>query len=151
MGKTKVSMIDVTLKPATRREAEARGRIKLRKETIRLVKRGRVEKGDPLAVARLAGIMAAKKTSQLIPLCHPLPLDHVEVEVGIVGEEVVEVSTKVRADAKTGVEMEALTGTAIALLTIWDMVKRYEKDGEGQYPETEILQIRVERKVKKPL
>lgn len=151
MGKTKVSMIDVTLKPATRREAEAMGRIKLRKETLRLVKRGRVEKGDPLAVARLAGIMAAKKTSQLIPLCHPLPLDHVEVEVGIVGEEVVEVSTKVRADAKTGVEMEALTGTAIALLTIWDMVKRYEKDGEGQYPETEILQIRVERKVKKPL
>lgn len=151
MGKIKVSMIDVTLKPATRREAEARGRIKLRKETLRLVKTGRVEKGDPLAVARFAGIMAAKKTSQLIPLCHPLPLDHVEVEVGIVGEEVVEVSTKVRADAKTGVEMEALTGTTIALLTVWDMVKMYEKDSEGQYPETEILQIRVERKVKKPL
>jgi len=148
MKEKKASMVDVTLKPVVLREAEASGRIKLRRATVQLIKMKGVEKGDPLEVARLAGVMAAKNTSQLIPLCHPLPLSHVEVDIKVVGEDTVEVSTKVRAEAKTGVEMEALTGTAVALLTVWDMVKRYEKDGGGQYPETEITHIRVNRKVK---
>ena len=141
-------MVDVTAKPAVYREAKAKGTIKLKAETIRLIKEGKIKKGDPFQVAKVAGILAAKKTSSLIPLCHPLPLTGVEVELQIVDDSKVEVETKVKTKAQTGVEMEALTAAATALLTVWDMTKQYEKDAEGQYPHTRIQELRVVSKMK---
>ena len=142
-----IRQVDVSGKPIVRREAVARGFIKLREETIRRIKAGAVEKGDPLQVARLAGINAAKLTSLLLPLCHPLKLDHVDITCSI-RDDGVEVTARVIAFEKTGVEMEALTAVAIALLNIWDVVKAYEKDEAGQYPETEISYVRVVEKRK---
>lgn len=142
-----VSMVDVTGKPQVYREAEAYGRIRLKPETVELIKSGRVEKGDPLQAAQLAAVMAAKKTPELIPLCHPLPITHVESEVKL-GHSCIEVWCRVKTTARTGVEMEALTAVAVALLVIWDMVKKYEKDEMGQYPSTAIEEIRVVRKFK---
>ena len=144
-------MVDVTPKPTMRREASAEGTIKLRPETVELIKAGRVGKGSPLEVAKLAGILAAKNTSQIIPLCHPLPLSHVDIDVKVLGRDTVKVVASVKTEAKTGVEMEALTGAATALLTVWDMVKMHEKDRRGQYPHTEILSLIVKRKVKTKL
>lgn len=141
-------MVDVTAKPEVYREATAKGQIKLRAETIRLIKEGKVEKGDPLRVAKISGILAAKNTSSLIPLCHPLPLTNVELNIEVVGNSAVEVESTVKTKAQTGVEMEALVATAVALLTIWDMTKKYEKDTQGQYPHTVVQNIRVTRKVK---
>jgi cyclic pyranopterin phosphate synthase len=149
--KSHVSMVDVTPKPTMLREASAEGKIKLKHETVKLIKAGRVEKGNPLEVAKLAGILAAKNTSQIIPLCHPLPLSHVDINVTVSGRDTVKAVASVKTEAKTGVEMEALTGAATALLTVWDMVKMYEKDRQGQYPTTEILNIKVRKKVKKKL
>jgi len=143
-----MSMVDVTAKPEVYREAKAKGTIKLRHETIRLIKEGKIEKGDPFQVAKVAGILAAKNTSSLIPLCHPLPLTSVEVDLQIVDDSTVEVKTTVKTRAQTGVEMEALVATTVALLTVWDMTKQYEKDRLGQYPHTAIQNIRVVRKVK---
>jgi cyclic pyranopterin phosphate synthase len=143
-----MTMVDVTAKPEVYREAKAKGTIKLKPETIRLMKAGKVEKGNPFQVAKVAGILAAKKTSTLIPLCHSLPLTGVEVELQIVGDAKVEVETTVRTKAQTGVEMEALVAAATALLTVWDMTKQYEKDVEGQYPNTSIQELHVIRKVK---
>lgn len=143
-----MGMVDVSDKPAVPREASAEGMIKLKTETIRLIKAGRIEKGDPLYAARIAGILAAKKTSSLIPLCHPLPLTNVEVKSEISGNQSIRVTATVKTKAQTGVEMEALTAVAIGLLTVWDMVKQYEKNTEGQYPFTAIESIRVVRKVK---
>ncbi len=142
-----IRQVDVSGKPIVRREAVARGFIKLREETIRRIKAGAVEKGDPLQVARLAGINAAKLTSLLLPLCHPLKLDHVDITCSI-RDDGVEVTARVIAFEKTGVEMEALTAVTIALLNIWDVVKAYEKDEAGQYPETEISYVRVVEKRK---
>ena len=143
-----MSMIDITAKPEVFREATAKGRIKLREETVGRIREGRVEKGDPLYAAKIAGVLAAKKTSSLIPLCHPIPLTDVDIDVWIENEDMVEVQSIVRTKAQTGVEMEALVAAAAALLTIWDMTKQYEKDAEGQYPYTAIESIRVIRKVK---
>ncbi len=143
-----MSMIDVSSKPEVFREATAKGKIKLKKKTIRLIKEGKIEKGDPLYTARLAGILAAKNTSLLIPLCHQLPLSSVNVDVRIMDEYSVEAEANVKARAQTGVEMEALTATSVALLTVWDMTKKYEKDPKGQYPTTAIERIQVIRKVK---
>ncbi|MCF3652840.1 MAG: cyclic pyranopterin monophosphate synthase MoaC [Aigarchaeota archaeon] len=142
-----IRQVDVSGKEVIRREAVARGFIKLRPETIQRIKSGALEKGDPLQVARLAGINAAKLTPFLLPLCHPLKLEHVEVNLSVV-DDGVEVVVRVVAHEKTGVEMEALTAAAIALLNIWDVVKQYEKDESGQYPLTEITSIRVLRKIK---
>lgn len=142
-----IRQVDVSGKPAVKRIAVARGFIKLRSETLRRIREGGLEKGDPLQVARLAGINAAKLTPFLLPLCHPLKLEHVSIEARVLGEGV-EVEVRVEATEKTGVEMEALTAASVALLNIWDVVKRYEKDEEGQYPYTEISSIRVVRKVK---
>ncbi len=144
---SKVRMVDVTLKPVVYREAVAEGLIRLRPETLRAIREGRVEKGDVLTTASIAGILAAKKTSELIPLCHPLPLTHVDVDCRVV-EEGVYCRARVATTAKTGVEMEALTAVSIALLTIWDMVKKLEKDEAGQYPHTRIEYIRVVSKKK---
>ena len=142
-----MTMVDVTGKPEVFREATATGTIKLKAETMRLIKEGKVEKGDPIYTAKIAGILAAKKTSTLIPFCHPLPLTNVKVEMKVLDDSVQVVST-VKTKAQTGVEMEALVATAVSLLTIWDMVKQYEKDAEGQYPSTVIEDIRVVKKVK---
>jgi cyclic pyranopterin phosphate synthase len=144
-----MTMVDVSNKRETIREATATGTITLRTKTIDLIKKGRVSKGDPLYTARIAGILAAKKTSTLIPLCHPLPLTNVKIEAKTVNKTMVEVTSTVKTKAQTGVEMEALTATAAGLLTIWDMVKQYEKNVEGQYPSTIIGNIRVTRKLKK--
>ncbi|MCD6313224.1 MAG: cyclic pyranopterin monophosphate synthase MoaC [Thaumarchaeota archaeon] len=142
-----IRQIDVSGKQVVRREAVARGFIKLKPETIKIIRSGEVEKGDPLQVARLAGINAAKLTPMLLPLCHPLRLEHVELNA-IMRDDGIEVEARVVAHEKTGVEMEALTAVSIALLNIWDVVKRYEKDDRGQYPETEISWIRVVEKRK---
>ena len=143
-----MSMVDITAKPEVFREATAKGQVRLRRETVRLIKEEKIEKGDPLYAARIAGVLAAKNTSSLIPLCHPIPLTNVEVDVRIVDDATVEVESTVKTRAQTGVEMEALVATATALLTVWDMTKQYEKDAEGQYPYTAIQSIRVIRKVK---
>ncbi|MGD0496513.1 MAG: cyclic pyranopterin monophosphate synthase MoaC [Candidatus Bathyarchaeia archaeon] len=144
-----MSMVDVSDKPEILREATATGTVKLKNETIRLIKEGKVAKGDPFHTAKIAGILAAKKTSTLIPLCHTLPLTSVEIDVKIEGKTRVKVTANVKAKAPTGVEMEALAATATSLLTIWDMVKQYEKDAHGQYPSTTIENIHVVKKVKK--
>ena len=141
-------MVDVTKKPEVYREATATGSIKLKPETVQLIRKGKIEKGDPFHVAKIAAILAAKNTSSMIPLCHPLPLTNVEVGLEIVNESAVAVKATVKTRAQTGVEMEALVATAVALLTIWDMTKQYEKNASGQYPHTLIENIRVVRKVK---
>jgi len=141
-------MVDITPKPVVHREAVAEGVIRLKPETVKLILEGRVEKGDVFTAASLAGIMAAKKTPELIPLCHPIPINKVDVECEVIDEERVRCRARVVTDAKTGVEMEALVAVTTALLTIWDMVKKYEKDERGQYPHTRIEYVRVVEKVK---
>ena len=143
-----MAMVDISDKPKVFREATATGTIKLKPETIRLINKRKIAKGDPLYTAKIAGILAAKKTSTLIPLCHPLPLTNVEVEIKVLDKSTVQVTSTVKTKAQTGVEMEALVATAVSLLTIWDMVKQYEKDAEGQYPSTVIENIRVVKKIK---
>ncbi|KON31921.1 molybdenum cofactor biosynthesis protein MoaC [miscellaneous Crenarchaeota group-1 archaeon SG8-32-1] len=143
-----MSMVDVTSKPEVYREAQAKGSIRLKPETIMLIKEGKIEKGNPFEVAKVAGILAAKNTSSLIPLCHPLPLTSVEIKLKIIDDSEVEVKTIIKTLAQTGVEMEALAAAATALLTVWDMTKQYEKDATGQYPFTSIQNLRVVRKVK---
>jgi cyclic pyranopterin phosphate synthase len=143
-----MSMVDVSRKPEVFRRATAKGTIKLKAETLQRIREGKVEKGDVTSLAKVAGILAAKKTSELIPLCHPLPLTSVDITIKPVDETTLSVEAVVKAYAKTGVEMEALAAVSAALLTIWDMTKQYEKNREGQYPTTIISDIRVLRKVK---
>ncbi len=119
-------MVDVSEKPATAREAVARGRITMSRKAVRQIRSGRMTKGDPLQAARLAGIMAAKQTSDLIPLCHPLPLTHADVALVPVRDGYT-IEARVRTHSQTGVEMEALTAVAVAALTIYDMVKGTER------------------------
>ncbi len=119
-------MVDVGGKPVTEREAIARGSIAMSREARRLVRSGAVKKGDPLQAARLAGIMGAKQTSALIPLCHPLPLSTVQVELTATSRGY-DVEARARTKAETGVEMEALTAVAVAALTIYDMVKAVDR------------------------
>lgn len=142
-------MVDVSGKAEIFREATAKGTIRLKPETVRLIKEGKIAKGDPLYAAKIAGVLAAKKTSELVPLCHPLPLTNVEVAAATSDVSLVEVTATVKTRAQTGVEMEALTAVSVALLTIWDMTKQYEKDAEGQYPSTAIEYIHVVRKLKR--
>ena len=143
-------MVDVSQKPDVFRQATATGIIQLKPRTVQLIERGQLAKGDVITLAETAGILAAKKTSDLIPLCHPLPLTNVTVTIEIVDATHLSAQATVKATAKTGVEMEALTAVAAALLTIWDMTKQHEKDRRGQYPTTTISNIRVRRKVKQP-
>jgi cyclic pyranopterin phosphate synthase len=140
-------MVDITEKDSVPRTAEAVGRIILREETIKAIRDGKMKKGDPLAVAEVACIQAVKKTPDLLPMCHQIPLNSVNAEF-TVGETYIEVTCRVSATYKTGVEMEALTGVSVALLNIWDMVKYLEKDDEGQYPTTTISVVRVVEKKK---
>ena len=122
----RIRMVDVGAKPATAREAVARGRIAISAAALKQIRAGGMKKGDPLETARLAGIMAAKQTSSLIPLCHPLPLSHADVTLTPV-KGGYEIEAVVRTTAPTGVEMEALTAVAVAALTIYDMVKAVDK------------------------
>ena len=122
----RVKMVDVGDKPVTNREAVARGDITMNAAAIKAIRTGAVAKGDPLQAARLAGIMAAKQTSALIPLCHPLPLTSVDVELKPRARGY-DIEARVRTSAQTGVEMEALTAVAVAALTIYDMVKAVDK------------------------
>lgn len=140
-------MVDVSGKGEVVREATASGKIFLRPETVKRILEGRVEKGAVEPIASAAAIMAAKSTWQILPLCHPIPISHVKVSFEY-GENYVLARASVKSKAETGVEMEALTAVTVALLTIWDMVKGYEKDEAGQYPTTRISDIVVERKVK---
>lgn len=119
-------MVDVSAKPVTTREAEAKGRVAMKPETAALIQGGQAAKGDVLAAARIAGIMAAKKTGELIPLCHPLPLDAVNIDLTVT-EDAVEITAIARTTGRTGVEMEALTAVSLAALTIYDMVKAVDK------------------------
>ena len=144
-----MTMVDVSGKPEVFREATAKGSIKLKPKTIMLIKEGKIAKGDPLYTAKIAGVLAAKRTSTMVPLCHPLPLANVEVEAEVVGSSAVEVTATVKTKAQTGVEMEALTAVSVGLLTVWDMTKQYEKDASGQYPSTKIENIHVVSKVKR--
>ncbi len=125
--KGKARMVDVGDKPVTSREALARGEITMSANALRLIRQGALTKGDPLQAARLAGIMAAKKTSELIPLCHPLPLTHVSVELTATRRGY-RIDARVRTASQTGVEMEALTAVAVAALTIYDMAKAVDKE-----------------------
>ncbi|MFZ0450322.1 MAG: cyclic pyranopterin monophosphate synthase MoaC [Desulfatiglandaceae bacterium] len=142
-----MGMVDVTEKPVMRRQAIASGRISLSPATVGKIRAGEIKKGDPLQVAEIAGMGAAKQTHLLIPHCHQIPLDTVGVSFKI-GDEAIQVRCHVRAQARTGVEMEALVGVSLALNTIWDMVKYLEKDAKGQYPGTRMTDIRVEMKEK---
>jgi cyclic pyranopterin phosphate synthase len=122
----RIKMVDVGDKPTTAREAVARGSITMSKEALAQVRSGAVKKGDPLQTARLAGIMAAKQTAALIPLCHPLNLSGIEVELTPTARGY-DIEARVRTSAQTGVEMEALTAVAVAALTVYDMVKAVDK------------------------
>ena len=122
----RVHMVDVSDKAVTAREAVARGRITMSRAALRLIRTGAIKKGDPLQTARLAGIMAAKQTSALIPLCHPLDLSHIDVTLKPVRDGYA-IESRVRTTGRTGVEMEALTAVAVAALTIYDMVKAVDK------------------------
>ena len=119
-------MVDVSDKPVTSREAIARGRIHIAPAALRLARAGRLPKGGLVEVARLAGVMAAKRTAEAIPLCHPLPLTHVDVEIRP-RRDGFEIEARVRTDARTGAEMEALHAVAVAALTVYDMVKAADK------------------------
>ena len=120
-------MVDVADKDITHRRAIARGQIQMQPSTLDMIQAGEHKKGDVLGIARIAGIMAAKKTSELIPLCHPLMLTHVQVEFTVQGEDTISCTATVETDGKTGVEMEALTAVQVALLTIYDMCKAVDR------------------------
>ena len=120
------AMVDVGAKPVTERTATARARVAMLPATATLIKSGGARKGDVLGVARLAGIMAAKRTSELIPLCHPLPISSVTLDL-TVGADAVEIAATVRTTGQTGVEMEALTAASVAALTVYDMCKSVDR------------------------
>ena len=141
------SMVDITTKRIVQREAIAVGEIKLKPSTIARLRSDKVEKGDVIAAAEVAAIMAAKNTPRILPFCHSIPITTVRAEHKI-GRETVRVESYVKGDAKTGVEMEALMAASAYLLTIWDMIKQYEKDANGQYPSTAITYLKVAKKTK---
>lgn len=145
-----VKMVDISQKPSLLRMASAMGEIKLKQETLAKIREGQVKKGDPFIVAGIAATNAVKKTPDLIPLCHQVPITDVKAEF-VCKEDRVEARVTVKSVGQTGVEMEALIGISIALATVWDMVKYLEKDEGGQYPTTSISQIRVLQKIKADL
>jgi len=142
-----MGMVDITKKDFVYREAVAIGRIRLDSETIKRIREGSVEKGDVLESSKVAALNAVKDTPSILPYCHPIKITGVDVDFNI-GGDYVEVVVRVKSVEQTGVEMEALTGVSAALLCIWDMVKQYEKDEAGNYPNTSIEFIRVLKKVK---
>ncbi|MDP2798249.1 MAG: cyclic pyranopterin monophosphate synthase MoaC [Methanoregula sp.] len=143
----KVQMVDISGKGDVVREAVAAGKIYLRPATLAAIRQGAVVKGNVLATARVAATLSVKNTPNLIPMCHSIPISAIAVDFSD-GDGYIEASVRVKSAGKTGVEMEALTGVSVALLTIWDMVKSAEKDADGQYPVTRIENIRVIEKKK---
>ena len=139
-GDGRAQMVDVSAKPLSARTAVASGRIKLQRETLDLIAKDQIAKGNVFATARIAGLQAAKQTAQLIPLCHTIPLSDVKIDI-VAGSNGAEVTCTTRTIAQTGVEMEALTGVSVALLTIYDMCKAVDK-------EMEISQVRLIEKTK---
>ncbi len=143
-------MIDISSKPVLYRRAVATGKIRLGPDSISSIVEGTNPKGDVLENAKLSAIQAVKKTSDLIFMCHPIPIEAVKVRFEIdENSGVVTAIVEVFASSKTGVEMEALTGVTTALLTLWDVCKRFEKDSTGNYPHTEIFEVRVLEKEKR--
>ncbi|MFQ6124954.1 MAG: cyclic pyranopterin monophosphate synthase MoaC [Candidatus Heimdallarchaeota archaeon] len=142
-----VEMVDISKKPLLFRMAAAMGVIMLKPETLTKIRERQIKKGDPFTIAGIAATNAVKKTPDLIPLCHQVPITDVKSEFTC-KEDRVEVRVTVKSVGQTGVEMEALIGVCTALATVWDMVKYLEKDKRGQYPTTSISQIRVTQKIK---
>ncbi len=140
-------MVDISRKPDVLRRAVASGDIVLSSQTMEAIREGRVEKGDPLATAEVAALQAMKRVWEVLPHCHPIPITHAGVRFSVVGERVT-CTCEVTATYKTGVEMEALYGCTVGLLTVWDMVKSLEKDRRGQYPRTRLVDVRVVSKEK---
>ena len=139
----RAQMVDVSAKPLSARSAVAEGRIALAKDTVALIRKNEIAKGDVIATARLAGIQAAKRTAHLIPLCHTIPLSEVKIEIEL-SKMGATITCTARTVAQTGVEMEALTGVSVALLTIYDMCKAVDK-------EMEIGDVRLVKKTKQPV
>ena len=142
------SMVDISAKDVIVREASAVGEIKLKPSTIKRLRARKIEKGDAVAAAEIAAIMAAKNTPNMLPFCHSIPITTIRTSHRF-DRDSVKVEAYVKGLAKTGVEMEALTAVSTYLLTIWDMVKQYEKDAKGQYPTTAIVNVRVTKKAKR--
>ena len=143
----RAQMVDISGKTDVVREATAAGKIFLKEETQSAIREGTVVKGNVLATARVAATLSVKNTPSLIPLCHAIPVSAIVVDF-TEGEGFIEATVRVKSTGKTGVEMEALVGVSLALLTVWDMVKSAEKDKDGQYPVTRIEDIRVIEKRK---
>ena len=142
------SMVDISPKDVVRREAYAVGEIRLKPTTMKRLRAKRIEKGDAIAAAEVAAIMAAKNTPNTLPFCHSIPLTTIRTSHSYRSNSL-KVESYVKGLAKTGVEMEALAAVSTYLLTVWDMVKQYEKDSNGQYPTTAIMNMRVTKKVKR--
>lgn len=143
----RAKMVDISGKRDVTRRALASGEIQLQPKTIEAIKNRQIVKGEVLETARIAAVMAVKRTSFTIPMCHQIPITSVDVQFDI-GIDTIKATVEVKSVGKTGVEMEALHGVSVALLTIWDMVKSAEKDATGNYPFTEIKNIRVLEKSK---
>jgi len=143
-------MIDISDKGEGERVAVASGRIKLKRSTVEKITGGTTKKGNVLGCAEIAAILAVKKTPEVIPMCHQINIETVKVEFAV-GETEIKASVFAKSAGKTGVEMDALHGLSVALLTIWDMVKAEEKDETGNYPHTRIEEIQVDKKEKRPI
>ncbi len=144
----RAKMVDISGKVDVARRAIAAGDIRLKRETLEAIKNRKIVKGEVLETARIAAVMAVKKTPLTIPMCHNIPITSIDIGFDI-GEDTITAIAEVTSVGKTGVEMEALHGVSVALLTIWDMVKSAEKDATGNYPSTEISNIRVLEKQKR--
>jgi cyclic pyranopterin phosphate synthase len=140
-------MIDISEKPTVRREAIAEGTIELQRDTMKLIERHRIEKGDPLQIASIGGLQAVKSTPSALMMCHPIPIESSSLEF-FKSHQSIRARATVVAYSKTGVEMEALYAVTAALLNIWDVVKKYEKNERGQYPTTKIKDVHVLKKFK---
>jgi len=147
LSKSGVKMVEVGNKPVVKRTATAKGKIHLQRDTIELIRKEEIKKGNVLTTAQIAAISAVKSTHHMIPLCHSLKITGINVDFEVY-DDFIETEVTVRCTGKTGVEMEALTGASVGLLTIWDMVKSVEKDENGQYPKTKISDIFVSEKKK---
>lgn len=144
---TLAKLVNITDKNVIFRKAIASGEIYLSRETLDSIKNNTIEKGDVLTISKIAAIMSVKNTPQIIPLCHTIQITSTDIYY-VFKEKSLEVTCVVSAYSRTGVEMEALAGVSTALLTVWDMTKKYEKDKNGQYPYTKIQNIRVIEKIK---
>ncbi|MCZ7399370.1 MAG: cyclic pyranopterin monophosphate synthase MoaC [Candidatus Methanoperedens sp.] len=143
----RAKMVDISDKKDVKRRAVASGEIKLQQETLEAIKNHKIAKGEVLETARIAAVMAVKSTSSMIPMCHQIPVTSIDVRFEI-NKDTIKATVEVKSVGKTGVEMEALHGVSVALLTIWDMVKSAEKDATGNYPHTSIKNIKVLEKFK---